>query len=117
MLYEVITNSTLTDEAVTDSYYISGGTPVPTLDVSGKLPTDGVANVSTTCDVEMMVISGNYCAIKDYGTDSVEVGTVDGDNCVLSDGTPIESPIATTPSSCYIYTAEGAITGYSYNFV
>lgn len=106
--------STLTDETITNSYYISGGTPVPAIDVKGKLPTDGVANVSSTCDVEIVVTSGNYCAIKDYGNDSVAIGTVNGDNCVLSNGTSIESPITTTPSSCFIYTEAGAITGYHF---
>ncbi len=107
-------SSTLTNESITNSYYISGGTPVPTINVSGKLPTDGVANVSDSCDVEMTVTSGNYCAIKDYGTDSVEVGTVDGNNCILSDGTSVVSPIASTPSSCFVYTAGGVITGYHF---
>lgn len=104
----------LTNKSSTYSYYISGGTATPALNVSGKLPTDGVANVSGTCDVEMVVISGNYCATKSYGTDRVEVGTVRGDECVLSNGTSIESPIATTPSSCYIYTETGEITGYHF---
>ena len=111
-------NEELSSYDITSSYYISGSTAIPTLELKGELPDEGIANVSNNCDVEMFINKDKYCAIKNFGDDNVQIGQLNNDDsCLMSDGTIKQSPMVTTPSSCYIYNESGVITGYHFEDV
>ena len=104
----------LKGEPITNSYVIAGGEAVPLMNIKGKLPTEGVVNVSDSCDIEMIFTSDKFCSIKNYGSDVVEVGNLEGNDCLLESGQLVASVIAETPSGCFTYTEAGVITAYDY---
>ena len=82
---------TLKGETITATYTFTNGVVSPSLNVKGKLPTNGTATVDSSCNVTLNVTNGTFTATKISTEDSVTV--VDGDE--------VEEP--ETPTSYTVY--------------
>ncbi len=83
----------LKGDAITSTYTFSNGTVSPSLNIKGKLPTDGTATVDSNCNVTLSVTNDRYTATKASNSEDVvvekgnNVGPVG--NTVYANGTAV----------------------------
>jgi len=92
----------LKDEAITTTYTFIDGNISPTLNVKGKLPTDGVVTVNSSCNTSASLTNGTFTASKDTTSDTITV--TDGDEVV----TPIGNTVYANGTAVYFNPETGA---------
>ncbi len=64
---------TLRGETIVATYTFTDGVVLPSLNVKGKLPTNGTATVDSNCNVSLNVTDGKFTATKTSSDDSITV--------------------------------------------
>ena len=99
------------DEGLESSKKFTIGENINELDFKGRLPSSGYLEISTKGDISLAVVSGEYCAKKEF-YDTEIIITDNLNECNVSGIDKAE----TVNDSCFVFNAKTrTITGYNFN--
>lgn len=99
----------------TGTYSIINGTSTYSIDIKGKLPTNGKININDECEVEILTYEDNNCAYKNYDNDRVTIGNYENDSCKIENEV-LNVEVLPNNRSCFIFDkSTGTITDYDVN--
>ena len=70
-------------EELTTTYTLTNGQVDNELNIKGDLPTSGTITIDSSCNAQISVSDGDFCAKKDLDGDSVLIGEMKDGNCVI----------------------------------